>query len=101
MSRSSQQQHAGPRQPVCAPFLNPARVVTQGNTCSIQIDPYTPSDAHGRKPKMEMAANLIKMGVDLMLEDGRWSKHVQANQIAKLQIKVLKDGLDVRLRRIS
>ena len=50
---------------------------------------------------MEMAANLIKMGVDLMLEDGRWSKHVQANQIAKLQIQVLKDGLDVRLRRIS
>ena len=65
------------------------------------MDPYLPLDDGGRKPKMHMAANLNKINVDVMVEDGRWAKHIGAHNITKLDIKVLKDGLDVRLRHIS
>ena len=90
-----------PRQPKVAPFLESSRVETMRSTLSISVDPYLPLDDGGRKPKMQMAANTIKMGVDLMVEDGRWAKHIGAHNITKLDIKVLKDGLDVRLRHIS
>ena len=50
-----------------APFLGSSRVSAVGPTLSISIDPYTSKDvADGRRPNMQMAANLIKMGVDLM-----------------------------------
>ena len=68
---------------------------TSNSTLSVNINPY---EADYGKPHMRMAASLMKHAMSLMISEGCFAKHIQEGSASVMDIKVHRDGCEIKLR---